>query len=197
MNINADDTRLALWLEDELEGEELAAFEPWVAGNPQLLAAREQTRRWRAMVAGTIPAECEPPYADFFNHRVQKAIHDLQPASPAASRARFSLRAWLMPVAACAGMALAFWIGTRQSTVPEIDVTGAPRAIPVEPVLYTPEHGVEARWFDSEGALATVIVLDGVQAIPDEIDFSHTVYLNREREIDSTAAIENESPAVE
>lgn len=197
MNINPDDTRLALWLDDELEGQELAAFEQWVAGNPELLAAREETRRWRAMVAGTIPAECEPPYADFFNQRVQKAIHDLQPAAPVASRRRFSLRAWLMPMAACAGMALAFWIGARQSTVTEIDVSGAPRAIPVEPVLYTPEQGVEARWFDSEGSLATVIVLDGVQAISDEIDFSHTVYLNREREIDSTAAIENEPPAVE
>ena len=94
-------------------------------------------------------------------------------------------------------MAFAFWIGARQSAVPEIDVTGAARAIPVEPVLYTPEQGVEARWFDSEDALATVIVLDGVQAIPDDIDFSHTVYLNHEREIDSTAAIENETLLVE
>lgn len=197
MNINPDDTRLALWLDDELEGGELAAFEKWVAGNPELLAAREETRRWRATMAGTIPSEVQPPCADFFNHRVHKAIHDLQPTVPAARRPRVPLRAWLMPVAACAGMAFAFWIGARQSAVPEIDVTGAPRAIPVEPVLYTPEQGVEARWFDSEDALATVIVLDGVQAIPDDIDFSHTVYLNHEREIDSTAAIENETLLVE
>ncbi len=197
MNTNPDDTRLALWLEDELEGEELAAFEKWVADNPELLTAREETRRWRATMARTIPAEIEPPYADFFNHRVQKTIHDLQPAAPVVTRSRFSLRTWLMPVAACAGMVLAFQIGLKKATVPEIDVTGAPRAIPVEPVLYTPESGVEARWFDSEGALATVIVLDGVQAIPDDIDFSHTVYLNREREIDSTAAIEEEPLSVE
>ena len=51
--------------------------------------------------------------------------------------------------------------------------------------------------FDSAGALATVIVLDGVQAISDDIDFSHTVYLNRVREIDSTAAIEDEPSIVE
>jgi hypothetical protein len=197
MNTNPDDTRLALWLEDELEGEELATFEKWVADNPELLAAREEARRWRTMMAENIPAEVEPPYADFFNSRVQKAIHDLQPAAPAAAPSRFSLRSWLMPVAACAGMVIAFQIGMKKAGPPEIDVTGAPRAIPVEPVLYTPENGVAARWFDSEGALATVIVLDGVQAIPDEIDFSHTVYLNREREIDSTAAIESETPAVE
>ena len=197
MNTHPDDTRLALWLEDELEGEELAAFEKWVAGNPELLAAREDARRWRAMMAQNIPADVEPPYADFFNHRIQKSIPDLQPAAPVASRPRFSLRSWLMPIAACAGMVLAFQLGLKKAAPPEIDVTGAPRAIPVEPVLYIPENGVEAEWFDSRSAFATVIVLDGVQAIPDDIDFSHTVYLNRESEIDSTAALESETPAVE
>lgn len=198
MNTNPDDTRLAMWLEDELTGEELAAFEKWVAGNAELLAAREETRRWRAMMAETIPADVEPPYPDFFNHRVQKEIHDLQPAPPPVpARPRFSLRSWLMPVTACAGMALAFWLGAKQSTAPEIDVAGAPPAVPGDPVIYTPEKGVEAKWFDSTGAVATVIVLEGVQAIPDDIDFSHTVYLNRGREIDSTAGIDDDNPAVE
>jgi len=196
MNTNPDDTRLALWLEDELTGEELATFEKWVADNPELLASREEARRWRAMMAETIPADVEPPYPDFFNHRLQKSIHDLQPALPVASPPRFSLRSWFMPIAACAGMVLAFWLGAKKTGTPEIDVTGAPRAIPVEPVIYTPEYGVVAEWFDSEGAFATVIVLEGMQPIPDEIDFSHTVYLNREREIDSTAGIADDNPTV-
>jgi hypothetical protein len=63
----------------------------------------------------------------------------------------------------------------------------------VEPIIYTPEKGVEAEWFSSSAAMATVIVLNGVQAIPDSTDFSHTVYLNRAREIDSTAGTDSEN----
>jgi hypothetical protein len=98
-----------------------------------------------------------------------------------------------MPVAACAGMVLGFSLGVKRMPGPlEIDVTGAPRAIPVEPILYTPEKGVSAEWFASTEASATVIVLNGVAAIPDATDFSETVYLNRKREIDSTASLESE-----
>jgi hypothetical protein len=74
--------------------------------------------------------------------------------------------------------------------VPEINVAGAPRAIPVDPVLYTPETGVNAELFASSDASATVIVLSGVTAIPDATDFSETVYVPMDREIDSTANIE-------
>jgi hypothetical protein len=93
-----------------------------------------------------------------------------------------------MPLAACAGMALAFWVGTKsRQAEPVYNVAGAPRAIPVDPLLYTPEKGVDAEWFASDPASATVIVLNGVAAIPDSTDFSETVYLKMEREIDSTA----------
>jgi hypothetical protein len=197
MNINPDDTLLALWLEDELAGEELAAFEKRAAQDPALLAAREDARRWRAMMVDAMPGEIEPPYPEFFNHRIEKSIRDLQSAGVPASRPRFAPRAWLMPLAACACIVLAFWLGAKNAGTPEIDVSGAPRAIPVEPVIYTPEKGVHAEWFDSAGAVATVIVLDGVSAIPDSTDFSHTVYLNRGREIDSTARLADESPAME
>jgi hypothetical protein len=56
---------------------------------------------------------------------------------------------------------------------------------------------VTAEWFDSLQASATVIVLNGVQAIPDDTDFSETAYIQRAREIDSTAAIETSNPPIE
>jgi len=189
MNTNPDETKLGLWLEDELTGEELAAFEKWVADNPEWLMAREDARNWRAMMAAAIPREEEPPYPDFFNHRLQKSIHDLQPAPPPVARPRFSLRGWLTPLAACAGIVLAFWLGGKRVTGPMTDVTGASPGIMVEPALYTPEDGVAAEWISSPATSATVIVLSGVDAIPDSTDFSHTVYLNRERKIDSTATV--------
>ena len=185
MNTNPDEVTLALWLDDELTGEELATVEAWAAGQPAQLAAREEIRRWRATVANAIPASEEPPYPDFFNTRILQAIGQSEVRKPEARMPFW--KSWLVPAAAFAGMALAFWVGT-QSGGRVFDVAGAPRAIPVaEPLLYAPESGVDAELVSSPKAGATVIVLNGVAAIPDSTDFSHTAYLPGEREIDSTA----------
>ena len=187
MNTNPDEVTLALWLDDELAGADHAAVEAWALTRPDQLAGREEIRRWRATMATAIPASEEPPYPDFFNSRVLQAIREPVPATKTPS---FFWKSWLMPVAACAGMALTFWAGTQATSPPEYDVAGAPKAIPVDPVLYTPENGVAAEWFASKSASATVIVLNGVAAIPDSTDFSQTVNVPVEREIDSTASLE-------
>jgi hypothetical protein len=187
MNTNPDEVTLALWLDDELAGADHAAVEAWALTQPERLASREKIRRWRATMATAIPASEEPPYPDFFNSRVLQAIREPVPATKTPS---FFWKSWLMPVAACAGMALTFWAGTQATSPPEYDVAGAPKAIPVDPVLYTPENGVAAEWFASKSASATVIVLNGVAAIPDSTDFSQTVNVPVEREIDSTASLE-------
>lgn len=189
MNTNPDEATLALWLDDELAGADHAAMEGWALTRPEQLAAREEIRRWRATVASAIPASEEPPYPDFFNSRVLQAIREQTPAVGPAARS-VSWKTWFMPAAACAGMALAFWVGTKTQSMPEYDVAGAPRAIPVEPIVYTPENGVNAEWFASKEASATVIVLKGVAAIPDATDFSQTVCLPAVREFDSTASSE-------
>ena len=74
-----------------------------------------------------------------------------------------------------------------------MDVAGIPRAIPVEPLVYTPESGVEAERFSSKNASATVIVLNGVAAIPDATDFSTTASRQEPRPGDATAELEPES----
>ncbi|RYD21327.1 MAG: hypothetical protein EOP88_11785 [Verrucomicrobiaceae bacterium] len=194
MNTNPDESTLALWLDDELTGEELAAVEAWAASQPEQLAAREEIRQWRKTVATALPAVEEPPYPDFFNSRVMQAIREQTPVtapSPAAqpaARKSFGWNSWFMPLAACAGMALAFFVGSKTAKTPEIDITAnAPRAIPVEPVLYTPEKGVNAEWIANNEASASVIVLNGVAAIPDSMDFSETVMLPTVDESDRTA----------
>lgn len=195
MNTNPDEATLALWLDDELAGADHASVEAWALTRPEHLAAREEVRRWRATIASAIPASEEPPYPDFFNSRVLQAIREQTPAAAPAAKS-VSWKSWFMPAAACAGMVLTFWVGTKTRSTPEYDVAGAPKAIPVEPIVYTPENGVNAEWFASKEASATVIVLKGVAAIPDATDFSETVYLPGNREIDSTAGIEVE-PATE
>lgn len=186
MNTNPDEVDLALWLDDELTGDTFAAVEAWATSHPEKLAAREGIRRWRSLVARSIPAAEEPPYPDFFNSRVLQAIRETPAAKPARKASLW--KSWLMPMVACAGMALAFLVGKKSGAADEYNVMGAPRAIPVEQLVYAPEKGVEAELVSSPKGAATVIVLKGVAAIPDSTDFSQTVYLPEEREIDSTAA---------
>ena len=192
MNTNPDEIRLALWLDDELTGTDLAEMDAWAATRPEQLAAREDLRSFRNMMAANLPASEEPPYPDFFLSRVNQGIRDLQaaetPVKPAAAAVPF-WKSWMMPIAACAGMVLAFGIGKRSSEAP-----GALTVVPsVAPVVYTPEEGVDAEWFASSGAGANVIVLEGVAAIPDSTDFSETVYVPTVSEADRTATREKEN----
>lgn len=194
MNTKPDDTTLALWLDDELEGDELARIETWAAGQPEHLAAREEIRRWRAMIGACIPASEEPPAAEFFNERIQHAIRESRhetgdTASPLQIRWQ---RLW-MPLSACAGMAIAFWLGMatprEQKQPPLATIRMAPN---VTPSIYTPESGVIAESFDSKAA--TVIVLSGVGAIPDSVNFEQTVSDGRAwSPIESTAGLEDPS----
>jgi hypothetical protein len=188
MNTNPDENRLALWLDDELTGTDLAEMDAWAATRPEQLAARKELRSFRNMMAANLPASEEPPYPDFFLSRVNQGIRDLQAAAaPAKPNAAVTFwKSWMMPIAACAGMLLAFSIGKRSN-----DAAGKLTVVPsVSPVVYTPEEGVDAEWFASTGADANVIVLEGVAAIPDSTDFSETVYVPSASESDRTATRE-------
>jgi hypothetical protein len=193
MNTNPDETRLALWLDDELTGTELAEMDAWAAEQPEQLAAREELRGYKALMSEALPASEEPPYADFFLSRVNQGIRDLEQAeekerAPATAVVPF-WRSWLIPIAACAGMIFAFGIG-RKTVDPAHPLAVVPSAAPL---VYTPEEGVDAEWFASSNAGATVIVLQGVNAIPDSTDFSETVYVPTLRESDRMATRETES----
>ena len=189
MNTPPDDNTLALWLDDELEGEELAQVEAWAADQPDQLAAREQVREWRKMIGGSLPAAEEPPAAEFFNERIQHSIRTSNPSTSPEQRRKSFSTVW-MPVAACAGMAIAFWLG---GMVQPAD-TPPTQASDNTPHLYTPEEGVDAQWIASTDAEATVIVLNGVSAIPDEVDFDSVALHRTRREIDSTASSESPTP---
>lgn len=150
------------------------------AGRADLLASREEHRAWKQWMSRSIQPEEEPPHPEFFNARIirhiERKCEEGVPLSK--SSGGYGWRSWFMPAAAAAGMVLAFQLGVRTQPVREvvdIDVSNAPRAIPVEPILYTPEKGVKARWFSSAEADAYVIVLDGVPAIPDAVDFSKSM----------------------
>lgn len=179
MNTEPENELRNLWLEDELAGEELAAAEQQFGNDSKNLAEREEVRKWKQWLGRNLSASEEPAAPEIFNARLLKQIEQKDVTSPPATpvaRKRTSMMAWFVPAAA--GMAIGFFLGAQKEQAPQVadvDVTGAPKAIPVELTVYTPEQGVEANWFKSSGADAYVIVLDGVPAIPDEVDFTKRI----------------------
>jgi hypothetical protein len=192
MNTNPDETTLAMWLDDELSGAELAEMEAWAATQPDQLSARAALRKFRGMLAKNISANEEPPYPDFFLTRINQGIRELEvaqvPSAKTSNRAFW--KSWFMPLAACAGMVLTFTIG-KQSGTKETSVVKEETSQTINaPMVYTPEEGVLAEWVPTPQNNASVILLKGVTAIPDSTDFSETVYVPTSRESDRTATLE-------
>lgn len=194
MNTTPDEALLALWLDDELQGEELARVEAWASGQPEQLAAREEVREWRRSIAAVIPADEEPPYADFFNSRIEKAIREqtvaverISETVSAPAKVTSFWRSWFVPATAFAGMALAFWVGTKTHSTEAGPPLAKQTDNGISPVYYTPEQGVNAEWVKNSGKSATVIVLEGVNAIPDTLDFTETASFQNANGPSSTA----------
>lgn len=175
MNTKPDEQLLALWVEDELAGDQADAVEAWAAARPEWLARREQARACRAMLRRALPAAEEPPYAEFFQARIGRAVEAAAAALAnvgAPPAARRDWRWWGPSMAAAAAMALCFWAGTRFGPAEPAPATSGQSPGPATPTtnVYTPEQGVQAKVFEGGGSEGIVIVLDGVQAIPDSFE---------------------------
>ncbi|MEP4078274.1 hypothetical protein [Haloferula sp.] len=179
MNTKPDDELLALWVEDELSGESLTEVDAWASSQSEWLERREQARSWKSLVDGVLPASEEVPHAEFFNARIQRETEFHQTSKPATETApaKGTPRwAWFLPAAAAAGMVFGFMIGRGG---PEAGAEGV--SVPVAtlaPVLYTPTKGVEAEYVSTDDA--TVILLAGVDAIPDSWEIPETAVLEKE-----------------
>lgn len=175
MNTTPDEDLLALWVEDELDSASRTAVDAWATAQPEWIERRDQARQVKSLLARHLPAAVEPPYAEFFNARIAREISRAEASPPAAAPAASPGKSWrwFLPASAAAGMALSFVAGTRLSPAPSTVAKAPTSALPA-PVLYTPEKGVQADWFASESAGATVIVLDGLAAIPDSIELPDT-----------------------
>jgi hypothetical protein len=167
MKTKPDETALTLWMDGELEGDELQRVEAWVQLHPEILAERDAVQAMRATIKQHIPGSIEPPYPDFFNQHVLRHIDDEVMSSAGVSpRSKTGFWRWLaMPIAAGA-MAVCFYMGTQMGETPEVS---SPVVAEVTSV-YTPDGNVSANMFKSTDAGATVIVLEGLEDIPDELD---------------------------
>ena len=76
MKTKPDETALTLWMDGELEGDELQRVEVWVREHPELLAERDAVQSMRASIKQHMPGSIEPPYPDFFNQHIFRHIDD-------------------------------------------------------------------------------------------------------------------------
>ena len=169
-----DEAMLTRWVDGELSGDELAQLEAWAEKHPDILAERDAVLAMQQDMRDTIAADMEPPYADFFNQRILRIIEN--ESSRSSHDARVSGSHWLgsiwnkwlaLPGAAMA-MVLCFYLGTQVSLVPQATAPVAAKL--AKPLIYTPDADIRANVFSSGDTGATVIVLEGLDDLPDDLE---------------------------
>lgn len=163
---------LTQWMDGELEGEKLLQVESWVKDHPELLAERDAVQAMSANIQVNIPNSVDPPYPDFFNQRILRSIEEETAQQTALQVKSRGFWQWLaMPLAAGA-MAVCFYLGTQMNNTPS--TSGAPLVVNKAPEasVYTPDGAVSANMFKSTDAKATVIVLEGLEDLPDDLEMA-------------------------
>lgn len=171
-----DEAMLTRWMDGELSGDELAQMESWAQEHPGILAERDALQAMQKDIRDSVAADMEPPYADFFNQRILRIIEN-EPA-----RSRYDTRVsgphwlgvfwskWLALPGAAVAMALCFYLGTQVSLVPPAKAPVA--STPGRPMIYTPDADIRANVFSSRNTGATVIVLEGLDDLPDDLEIA-------------------------
>lgn len=174
MKTNPDENTLTQWMDGELEGGELQRIETWAKEHPELLAERDAIQALSSNLREHIADSVEPPSPDFFNQRILRTIREDQKATvkpPPSSSWRWWQ--WLSAPLATGAMAICFYSGIQVGQTPtdmELPVT----IIHTTPdsIIYTPDGTVRAAMFNTSDAKATVIVLEGLDKLPDDLEMA-------------------------
>ncbi len=168
MKTAPDENTLTLWMDGELEGQNLEYVEAWAREHPELLAERDAVQAMNASIREQIPRSIEPPYPDFFNQRILRHIGEEAAAASPPTRKKNRFWQWFTVPAAAAAMAVCFYMGTRVGEA-EVSSTSNHTVSPA-PSVYAPDEDVKASMFTSNQA--TVIVLEGLDDIPDDLEMT-------------------------
>ncbi len=172
-----DPADLTLWIDGELDGDELARVEAWVKDHPEYIAEREAVHAMQSEIRANIPASVDPPHADFFNQRILRAIENERLHGPerevelgfgSLSAVAGKFGRWLALPTAAVAMLLCFYMGTQVSQVS--DPVAPIVKVSAKPAIYMPDGNVRANILSPDHTGATVIVLEGLEDIPDDFE---------------------------
>jgi hypothetical protein len=164
----SDNHDLSRWLDGEMNDTEHAALEEQLKLDPVLAKEAKELRALSATLRSHLPAEMKMPHADFFNSQIQVRIAQMEAEEtrlkqPTSTGWR-NLLQWLRQpwLAAASALALAVF-----SFVLFRPASGDPTTSTILS-SYTPNTQVRAHTFHDEAASATVLMLDGLDAVPAE-----------------------------
>ncbi len=180
MKTKPDDITLTQWMDGELDGDELIRVEAWVQGHPELLAERDAEQAMSASIREHVVGSEEPPYPDFFNQRILRAIKEDQRAEQQAVSTNVGQTSsrgfwqWVLAPMAAGAMAVCFYLGTQVGgDTPAASGVDPVAIVQVEaPSVYTPDGAVRADMFKSDDAESMVIVLEGLDDLPDDLEMA-------------------------
>jgi hypothetical protein len=163
-----DDQLLGRWLDGELTPDETARFEALMAADPALREEAQSMKKMGEAIRAHVTMEREVPHADFFNSQIMESIAADQQAEQRAksgSKATAAAGSWLdwlrapwIYAGAAAVLIAGFFLVQNQPTS-----TGGRTQILS---LYAPSASVKATASYNTDADATVLMLDGLEAIP-------------------------------
>ena len=161
-NPEPNEELLTRWIDDDLFGQELIDFEASIADDREMFdAMRAEAKGLGNMMRANFASSVEPPYPDFFNSQIQKHIRDSNEGGlPGKASIGSQIWSWFrspFTLAAAAAVALLLTVSRQQD-----------ESHSVVSSTFSPNPNVVATSFFSEDANATVIVLEGLDAIPDD-----------------------------
>lgn len=158
---------LIRWIDGEMNETERTAFEERLKQDPVLAKEARQMRELSTSIRTHMPAEMRVPHADYFNTQIGVRITQMALDDARAKQAAPGLGAifqWLrQPWFALAGTAALAVLGFFLLNPATGDAT--------ESMIlssYTPNTHVQARTYHDNAAEATVLMLDGLDAVPAE-----------------------------
>ena len=173
MNQERKEELIVRWMDGEaLSTGETAELDAILKADPELKAMKESHAEISEELRMAYKQPEDVPYGDFFQTKLEQAIRDseqVEAAVPERSVSwRDSLRWWLAPVTVGA-MAIAFLAGTRVGKPP---VTNRQIVLqePERPLVFTAEGLVTSTIVNTDADGTSVIVLDGLQPIPDSFE---------------------------
>lgn len=162
-----DDQLLGRWLDGELTPEEAARFEAMMAADPALREEAQSMKKMGEDIRAHVTMDREVPHADFFNSQIMERITAEQQAE---QRAKTGSKAtasagwldWLRMPWVYAGAAAVLVAGFFLLQNRPLSTDGHTQILS----LYAPSATVKATASYNADADATVLMLDGLEAIP-------------------------------
>ncbi len=156
---------LIRWIDGEMNEDERVTFEARLKQDPALATEVQKMSALSASLRAHMPAEMRVPHADYFNTQIEVRITqmalDEARAKQSASGWSAVLQLLSKPWFALAGATALAVVGFLLLN-PEIGVASESMILS----SYTPNTRVQARTYHDAGADATVLMLDGLDAVP-------------------------------